>query len=87
LQENSPSSAVGSATDQCYDDIVIQVRRFNMNHLVEMVREESLVWYAKCIVQAQVQVKELYLYCEEGEIVIIALRVSAMVQIKLGSNF
>ena len=58
-----------------------------MNHLVEMVREESLVWYAKCIVQAQVQVKELYLYCEEGEIVIIALRVSAMVQIKLGSNF
>ena len=42
-----------------------------------------------CLVDAvgSVQVKELYLYCEEGEIVIIALRVSAMVQIKLGSNF
>ena len=37
--------------------------------------------------QVQVQVKELYLNCEEGEIVIVALRVSAMVQIKLGSNF
>jgi hypothetical protein len=37
--------------------------------------------------QVQVEVKELYLYCEEGEIAIIALRISAMVQINLVSKF
>ena len=50
-------------------------------------REEITSLICKMYFQVQVQVKELYLNCEEGEIVIVALRVSAMVQIKLGSNF
>jgi len=50
-------------------------------------REEITSLICKMYFQMQVQVKELYLNCEEGEIMIVALRVSAMVQIKLGSNF